>query len=706
MLRPDKQSVRAYRPLLNGRASRNTRPTVVFVAPAVLAVAVAVSLPAASGAVPDQSDSGTRVAVANSVGWPGGPATVDTVDTGISKVKSGKAVIRAAMPALATDHEKLRLSLDGFRVEGDPRLVPQALDEVLAPWRGRTLSFTEYEQALHAVAAYLRTHGHPDAQVRMSRALVGAGTVMIAVEGLSQSQPVMASAVVTPKIDVRRFKFSGVTLVAESELQAIVAGLSGQQLTAAELESAARMVADHLRTKGYPLVQAYLPEQRVDSGEIEIAVQEGRLDGAVGHAGVTVSTKAERVKAEVIEKLLLRGAKSGEALQVADLERAVLLASDVPGIKNLTTQIEPGSQPGTTQLKATVEESRLATGQVTLDNYGSTYTGESRLLAQAQLNSPMGYGEQFDVTAVSSSLMHSIRVGVQALAGSNGLKLGAAYSSLRAGLGLDMTQFGLSNDADVSTVSATYPWIRSASSNVSFAITQDRKRFITDLDTGRENDRKIVLTTLGASGDFIDALGGQTRWSAGAGFGNLDLSGQPLFADTDAKTANTQGSFTKFNWQATRLAAFPQNKQWTWLLGLSGQNASGNLDSAEKFQLGGPTGVRAYPVGEGLGDKGWLATLELRYRLTGVTGMNAQLFGFYDAGSVDQYVNPWQAMANNSYSLHAAGLGASLAIGDAGEVKFMLARKIGSNPNASPAGNDADGQNKNTRLWIVGNIVF
>ena len=98
MLRPDKQSVRAYRPLLNGRASRNTRPTVVFVAPAVLAVAVAVSLPAASGAVPDQSDSGTRVAVANSVGWPGGPATVDTVDTGISKVKSGKAVIRAAMP--------------------------------------------------------------------------------------------------------------------------------------------------------------------------------------------------------------------------------------------------------------------------------------------------------------------------------------------------------------------------------------------------------------------------------------------------------------------------------------------------------------------------------------------------------------------------------------------------------------------------------
>ena len=63
-------------------------------------------------------------------------------------------------------------------------------------------------------------------------------------------------------------------------------------------------------------------------------------------------------------------------------------------------------------------------------------------------------------------------------------------------------------------------------------------------------------------------------------------------------------------------------------------------------------------------------------------------------------------MANNSYSLHATGFGASFAIGDAGEVKFMLARKVGSNPNASPAGNDADGQNKNTRLWIVGNIVF
>jgi len=41
--------------------------------------------------------------------------------------------------------------------------------------------------------------------------------------------------------------------------------------------------------------------------------------------------------------------------------------------------------------------------------------------------------------------------------------------------------------------------------------------------------------------------------------------------------------------------------------------ASRNLTSAEKFSLGGATGVRAYPSGEALGDTGYVFQGELRY---------------------------------------------------------------------------------------------
>jgi hemolysin activation/secretion protein len=681
MLRQEKQSARAIRQLLNWQVCRRTSATLVFIAPTALALATTVSSPVA-------------------------PASAVMVDTGISKIRSGKATIRAAMPSLKTDRESLRLSLDGFRVEGDPRLVPEALDDVLAPWRGKMLSFSEYEQAIHAVAAYLRANGHPGAQVRMSRALVGGGAVMIAIDGLAENKPVIAAAEVIPKIDVKRFKFSGVTLVPESELQTVLAELSGKPIIAAEMEEAAKKVANYMRAKGYPLVQAYLAPQRVDTGEIEITVQEGRLDGTVGRNGVTVASKGERVKTEVIEEFLMRGAKSGEALRVVDLERVVLLASDLPGIKSVTTQIEPGSQPGTTQLKATVEEAKVFASNVMLDNYGSRYTGETRLLGHAQFNSPLGYGEQLSINVVSSSLMSSARLGAQAPVGTNGFKVGAAYSSMRSNFGLDMAILDLNSQADIASLFLSYPLIRSAENNVNVGLNHDNKHLITDLTWGRENDRKINLTTLGASGDFIDKLGGQTRWSSSLGVGNLDLSGHALYADTDSKTAKTQGSFTKLNWQATRLAAVQDSKLWTWQMGVSGQSSGGNLDSSEKFQLGGPTGVRAYPVGEGLGDKGWLANLELRYRVNNIPGVNTQLFGFYDIGGIDQYANPWQPTTNNSYTLQGAGVGASFAIGETSEIKLMVARKVGSNPNASPAGNDTDGQNSNTRVWIVGSIVF
>jgi hypothetical protein len=52
---------------------------------------------------------------------------------------------------------------------------------------------------------------------------------------------------------------------------------------------------------------------------------------------------------------------------------------------------------------------------------------------------------------------------------------------------------------------------------------------------------------------------------------------------------------------------------------LRGQWADTNLTSSEKFSLGGNDAVRAYPTGEAPGDRGWLATAELRYAFTSRT---------------------------------------------------------------------------------------
>lgn len=55
------------------------------------------------------------------------------------------------------------------------------------------------------------------------------------------------------------------------------------------------------------------------------------------------------------------------------------------------------------------------------------------------------------------------------------------------------------------------------------------------------------------------------------------------------------------------------NQGWSLYANLEAQSADKNLDSSEKFFLGGAQGVRAYPLGEAAGDEGAMATLELRY---------------------------------------------------------------------------------------------
>jgi hemolysin activation/secretion protein len=82
----------------------------------------------------------------------------------------------------------------------------------------------------------------------------------------------------------------------------------------------------------------------------------------------------------------------------------------------------------------------------------------------------------------------------------------------------------------------------------------------------------------------------------------------------------------------------------------SGQLTDHNLDSSQKFYLGGPTGVRAYPSSEGSGSEGYLLNLELKkdlpFNLTGSI--------FYDEGYVRQNVDNLDASgavinALNSY---------------------------------------------------------
>ena len=88
------------------------------------------------------------------------------------------------------------------------------------------------------------------------------------------------------------------------------------------------------------------------------------------------------------------------------------------------------------------------------------------------------------------------------------------------------------------------------------------------------------------------------------GFGRVSFDTPPV---ADAPDQN----FTKLTLRAVRL----QNLMPGRIQGYAAvrvQKAFNNLDVTEQFRAGGPDGVRAFAPGDGTGDSGALATLELR----------------------------------------------------------------------------------------------
>jgi len=126
--------------------------------------------------------------------------------------------------------------------------------------------------------------------------------------------------------------------------------------------------------------------------------------------------------------------------------------------------------------------------------------------------------------------------------------------------------------------------------------------------------------------------------------------------------------------------------------------------------MGGPTGVRAYPVGDGSGDEGNKLTLEGRYLITrGSAFGDVQVSAFYDTAWLSQYqdASNLNLTTPNNYRISGGGFALQAVREGKSQVNLTWAQKMGSNPLANPVtGNDADGTNDDSRLWLSASLYF
>jgi hemolysin activation/secretion protein len=492
------------------------------------------------------------------------------------------------------------------------------------------------------------------------------------------------SAPAGARVVVRTIHITGARVYTESKLGALVQDAVGRTLTLAELQALAHRITLYYRSHGYLLTRAYLPAQEIRNGQVEIAVLEGRI-------GSVNLQNHSRVKEGVAQAYIQPLQKPDSAAEGAVLERSLLLLNDLPGVEARST-LRPGATVGTADLDVQVQGRPLVSGSLDFDNYGNRYTGEYRAGTTVNFNNPSGYGDQFSLRAIDTGPgMQYARAAWQAPLGSRGLKAGMAYSNLRYRLGRDFETLGAHGNAQVATLWAAYPLIRSQNRNLNVQVSYDSKRLEDLIDAVASDSRKkITVWTFGLSGDRSDDFqgGGVSLYSLNLVGGHLQLDAVSQVLDQGPGGHGTAGDYNKVAYSYARLQRL--TGQLSFYAAVTGQAASKNLDSSEKLSLGGAYGVRAYPEGEAAADTGAVLNLELRWTLPALR--EVQAIGFYDAGAARIEQNVLASDSNNRRHLAGEGLGVQWLHDDSFALKAYLAWRAGPQPVS-----DSD---RDPRLWL------
>jgi len=514
------------------------------------------------------------------------------------------------------------------------------------------------------------------------------------------SSPMIDSGVM---VFVKGFRFTGGDGIAtEAELQELVRNSIGLELGFSDLRNLAFIVTNYLREKkGYLLSRAYLPKQDITDGIIEIAIISGRTDGKVK---INIK-KPGRIKPSLLEGIANRAIPYNSPARIEQIERAVLLMNDLPGI-NAKASLEPGTTSGSTKIVIYAAEGPVFNGILSGDNHGDRYTGAYRSTGEVSTYDPFGLGDQLNLAFRAADRLTQWRVSYKLPLGATGFTWNVASTGLAYELGKDLADLNVKGWADSIFTGASYPLVRTRNASIQTSMGFEYMMLEDEANGEQISDRELPFGTFSVSGTFFDTFhgGGLTNASITLTGGDVDLSGHMVSKVNDDAGPGTHGNFMRGTYSLARLQRL--TRQITLYGAARGQLASGNLDSSQKFILGGPTGIRAYPVGEAPGDEGHAITLETRFNLPYMPSWaNTQLIGFFDAGWVKLHKDPWpgsvtNARSDNEYLLSGAGAGIMIVKPGRYSMGASYAHKIGSNDGRSLAGNDADNLRDNGRFWI------
>lgn len=381
-------------------------------------------------------------------------------------------------------------------------------------------------------------------------------------------------------------------------------------ITVGMIETVADTITGYYREKGFVLAKAYIPEQRVRDGIVNLTL----LLGTLGEVEVVNNRRYREAQLRSVFDDIM-----GEPVTNSAIEERLFLLNDLPGL-SVQGYFEPGSQLGDTRLNVNVSREKRFGMNFQLDNHGSDQTGENRIYTDFTWNNPTGLGDKFFLAGLYASdpgdtAYYALRYSVNLFSprfvfgigtSNNDFALGKGNSENELAAGIDL---GITGESRVNDLSLSWILGRSRTRNFSFdfaleEITSDLESTLIP-DFGELTNDKVFNSIVTFNYDLLNER--KRRLHQGS-FSVTAVDFQEG-AQGLQKDSSTIFAFD-YTWLSFLKLPFLDNES-RLIARLEGQFAGDALSSINQFGLAGPTRARGFAVNEFYADDALYAGLDL-----------------------------------------------------------------------------------------------
>ena len=429
-----------------------------------------------------------------------------------------------------------------------------------------------------------------------------------------------------PRFAIQRFLVEGNSLLAQGELDRILAPFSGKDRDFGDIQRALEALQDVYTGRGYSAVRVSVPEQDIRSGQVRLRVVEARIR--------RVRVQANRFFDEKNVRAGLPSLKEGTSPNTRAIGQDAQLVNENPA-KQVSVALQAAEDPGQVDATVRVTDEKPSRVSVFADNTGTPKTGNWRTGLGYQ-NANLFNGDDVINAQLVGSPGHAAdvkvfgagyRVPVYKLSGV--VDVLAGYSSVNSGTVLDV--FNVSGKGTVAGLRYTQLLGRIDSYEHRIAFGLDYRAYKNSVifgDSGQSEVPDITVrpASLTYSGrvsqvgrdlsfnlSYSRNIPGGPNGDQEAFTGLLDSNGN-LVLDSNGnpvKPPARPGASAKYSiWRAG--VAFSQLLPSDFILraALNAQQTKDLLVPGEQFGMGGADSVRGYYERETASDVGRRFSLE------------------------------------------------------------------------------------------------